>query len=708
MLGGSSRKHEQSQSSDSHLTVDLTDNVNETEADHDKTLVDNVAGAKSKRKAASPPLVFDELDALEFVVVFDRYQRRFHSLSPGQKLKSPDPYTCIEALTARYDALRRARSTTVNTPMPDGALLQPPTTIEDDDPNLPTPFDVGLDPVKQPLRSRFNMMIQRYLGPIAGFPTEDLQKGNGLDRTISGRLSLPGLVGQKSDDKSPLPPNSSIPTVPRLSWMVDLGLLSEQAIGQALSEAEITTHPDVLAHIADLVSSHLSAHVLPAFLAASTRNLSGRTTHGRLTIAIVSLILAVLFSVLLLLDPSPLYVGSHGGSSRQPGTYNARPDAFAGNSSHPGWGHVSRWWRITTAPLWGAGIGYFIAARTGVCVWLTIRGNREPGEAEEREREQIRSRISSDAGFSFADLDSDAGMGQRGDGRKPWLAPELMGLVAKVTGNRDRSSGMGLSKSDSRTGDATEMTTVSNTPTTAPRSSTWPRLLTPPMPSVSAFDTLAHAFDARQRSSSVGGTPANAGAGVSSGQYGLGMRYAGGALEPLNEHQGAPSAAVSQAPSCVPTPAATAAAIPASSDAAPWAEPPARMSHPIVPPAINDTYFSPAAALLPTPSLRKKSLPGLPISLGIVKTPSTGLAPAPAAAAPHPAMRSARVQPPSKHRMRIHRLWLGIQQRTGFAVRTEHVQDERVRRAQQRIALSALLRCTAGTLLVLIVLVAIP
>lgn len=231
----------------------------------------------------------DELDALQFLASYERYRRRFASLSRSEKNRCP---------------------------------------------RIQSNGEVGL----RTMHSRADS--SGALSNLTGDSTLPLRKD--LDRICETHLS-PSRSGKGGDGKAR--PKR------RLQWMVDLGLLSEELISTVLNLGEQTTHPSLLEPIYDIIYSHLAIHVLPNFLLNSTRNLSKTTRKGRLAIGIVSIILSVLFTVLLLLRPSPL----------------SSDDT-----------NVTRWFRLLTFPLWTAGFGYVLAARTGVCVWLTLRGNREP------------------------------------------------------------------------------------------------------------------------------------------------------------------------------------------------------------------------------------------------------------------------------------------------------------------------------------------
>lgn len=249
------------------------------------------------------PINGDELDALQFLASYERYRRKFSNLTRSEKNRCPrftkDGEIGLRSVHSRADS---------------------------------TGLDSNADDSSQslPLRRDLDRILNIYLSPSS--PSNRKSKSNNLT--------------QQSDSKKR-----------RLQWLIDLGLLSEELVSTAISRSESTTHPSILEPIYDVVYHHLSIHVLPNFLLASTRNLSKTTRKGRLAVGLSSLILAILFTILLLLRPSPL-------SSNDPKT------------------NVLRWFRILTFPLWEAGFGYCIAAKTGVCVWLTLRGNHEPEEEE--------------------------------------------------------------------------------------------------------------------------------------------------------------------------------------------------------------------------------------------------------------------------------------------------------------------------------------
>ncbi|PWN25725.1 hypothetical protein BDZ90DRAFT_228115 [Jaminaea rosea] len=177
------------------------------------------------------------------------------------------------------------------------------------------------------------------------------RSGEGSIETL--RRILVTYVGGSSDEKVATSRASSRSR--RLDWMVDLGLLSEDAVRHSLNEAERSSHPSALLPLVNAVSSYIDSHVMPDFMEAASQNLSKRTSRGRLAVGIVATALAILFSVLLAVEPSPLAGGKQ---------------------------HISRWWRVLTFPLWAMGFGYMLAAWTGVCVWLSLRGNRERREEE--------------------------------------------------------------------------------------------------------------------------------------------------------------------------------------------------------------------------------------------------------------------------------------------------------------------------------------
>ncbi|KAK0546816.1 hypothetical protein OC845_004398 [Tilletia horrida] len=318
----------------------------------------------------------DEVDALDFVAVFNRYNRRFYALSKAQRARSPNPASYALASEEDGSTLRRATTTAAASPTSEQprqlgeqgvkveVLVRQTSTVPsasqggfrpmsrlDSAATVTGRKEITLYPSSQPLREQFEDILRRFIGA--------LQDDDGRRESETGNTTLSVEEkdeAHKSTSMSKSTSRTCCPASPRLRWMVDIGLLCEQQISLALAEAEVTTHPQVLAPIADKVAAYLNAHIVPGFLSASTSNLSRTTQLGRLGVGLICLGLAILFTVLLAVNPSPF-----------------RPRDAS---------DVSRWWRLLTAPLWCAGVGYVLAAWTGVCVWLTIRGNHEPGQDE--------------------------------------------------------------------------------------------------------------------------------------------------------------------------------------------------------------------------------------------------------------------------------------------------------------------------------------
>ncbi|EPQ26794.1 uncharacterized protein PFL1_05772 [Pseudozyma flocculosa PF-1] len=384
------------------------------------------------RDRTEPRQAYDEVDALDFLVAFERYKKRFRDLPKAERMRSPDSLTCRAAV----DAYHRRRIASMEGAMSFGDGVDAPQASEhvdlvDEGQSLGIAAlrgvqvqDVGLDPASQPLRRELDRIVSRYIRASsrssqqtpASMPTRILltraqRKSHKGSSDSFGSTVVDAGVDEKG--KSAATGSPSIPA--RLQWTVDVGLVSQDHIDMALAEARLTTHPDTLAPLADAISAYLSAHVVPYFFISVAKNLSRPTSKGRLAVGLACTVIATVFTVLLLLKPSPL-------------------------SSSPG-GAVDRWWRLCLTPLWAAALGYVLAYRTGVCVWLTLRGNREPDEDEEREREEIRSRFSDDAaGFSFAEVEADAELRDDDVERKTnrWMAPELASLLR--TGRLPRRS----------------------------------------------------------------------------------------------------------------------------------------------------------------------------------------------------------------------------------------------------------------------------
>ncbi|KAJ1029258.1 hypothetical protein NDA13_002513 [Ustilago tritici] len=371
----------------------------------------------AKKKQVAPRLHYDEVDALDFLVAYERYLTKFREQSRSDRLKSPDPDTCKAAVGAYVRQKCKARVSSDLTAIDFLLQVQDEADIPEDVKrqvleNL-KPADLGLKPETQPLRVEFDRLVHRYLCsrrhcvlPSSRRNRRKRDSTSSSDTADDGADTPAGIVG-----------SSAVEKMPRLRWMVDVGLISESDLQLSLAECDFSTHPQVLGPIADAVYAYMSQHVVPFFFISVARNLSPNTKRGRLLVGVVCTVLALVFSILLIVTPSPLA-------------------PRAGN----GTGNILRWWRLVTAPVWCAGLGYILACFTGLCVWLTLRGNREPDEAEERERQGIRSRISGEdvVGFDLAKLQASA------DDRdmdielntNPWMAPEIADILTGITGQK--------------------------------------------------------------------------------------------------------------------------------------------------------------------------------------------------------------------------------------------------------------------------------
>ncbi|TKY87420.1 hypothetical protein EX895_004098 [Sporisorium graminicola] len=367
-----------------------------------------------KQKPVPRRLHHDEVDALDFLVAYERYLTKFRDQPRADRLKSPDPATCKAAVRAFVRRACKPRASSDLTALdvlrqgddsPDEISDIPPEALQEVLARL-KPTDLGLEPETQPLRVEFDRLVHRHLCSrrICILPSSSKQRKN-RDSNSSSDTAVPTQqLGSSDKDK-----------IPRLRWMVDVGLIAESDLQLCLAECDYSTHPDVLAPIADAVYAYMSQHVMPYFFISVARNLRPNTKRGRLTVGIVCTSIAIALSVLLIVEPSPLAI-------------------------HSETGKIVRWWRLITAPIWCAGLGYILAYFTGLCVWLTLRGNREPDEEEEREREEIRSRISGEevVGFDLATLqaavdqrDSEA---ERETNR--WMAPEIADILTGLTGQK--------------------------------------------------------------------------------------------------------------------------------------------------------------------------------------------------------------------------------------------------------------------------------
>lgn len=395
-----------------------------------------------KHKLNARRLHFDEVDALDFLVAYERYVTKFRDQPRAHRLQSPDPATCKAALRAyvRRQCKPRVSSDLTVAQM----LMQEAPTPDDDVDDISEqasrevlarlrPTDLGLKPDQQPLRVEFDRLVHRYL---CSRRVCILPSNRRLRRKRDSSSSSDTAAGGSESPYKQLG-SSSAERMPRLRWMVDVGLISESDLQLCLAECDFSTHPDVLAPIAEAVYAYMSQHVVPFFFISVARNLSPNTKRGRLLVGVACTTIALIFSILLIISPSPL----------------------APHANH-GTGNIPRWWRLLTAPVWCAGLGYILAYFTGLCVWLTLRGNREPDEEEEREREEIRSRISGEdvVGFDLAELQATADerdMEVEQDTNR-WMAPEIADILTGFTGQKKDKRKRQRSSSDALRLDALE------------------------------------------------------------------------------------------------------------------------------------------------------------------------------------------------------------------------------------------------------------
>lgn len=310
-----------------------------------------------------------EYSAVEFVVAFDRYSRQYRNLTAQQKQVMAGPATSAN----------------------------------------------------QGMRERFDRLVQRHVGPLPGSTISRSRSSSAATKSDKGKTITTGL--------QPISPRPR-PTC-RLQWMIDLGLLDETIVSLALSEAGLTTDPEVLLPVVNTIVTHIDTYVLPSFLESASRNLKKGTSNGRLYSGVTLTTLAILFSVLLCLDPSPL----------------------TGTT-------ISRWYRLLTFPLWAFGIGFIFAAYTGVCMWLSLRGNRDV--TGEEKAVTTPSEVESDEGAAPATA---ADNSQWLLAPEVWRMLEYVGLkkvLDKVGNGRPSTSGFAgrLQRSSSRLSMQQDMATV--------------------------------------------------------------------------------------------------------------------------------------------------------------------------------------------------------------------------------------------------------
>lgn len=221
------------------------------------------------------------------------YRAAFFSL-PVEK-QAPHPFAVLErlALASKAAELQLKLATKPQPPLPtsppEPAPPQPAVTTQHT--VSITHTDPQLDPDYQPLRQQMQNIIDLYLQPHSLSPITSL--------------------------------------------------VSSSKLSQALSEAKLTTHPSALDRVASNVHSYLNTSVLPRFLDHAVSNLSATTSRGRMLIACVAFVAAIVLEVFMIMY------------------------------------RTNRAARLLALPLWILAIGYAIGSRTGLCFWLAWRGTRE-------------------------------------------------------------------------------------------------------------------------------------------------------------------------------------------------------------------------------------------------------------------------------------------------------------------------------------------
>ncbi|KAG8971137.1 hypothetical protein FRB90_010585, partial [Tulasnella sp. 427] len=254
------------------------------------------------------------------------YKASFFALHPSQQ--APDPCTVIEQLTTvgidarppvppkdpqyvevsspvRFTHPRGPSSDAPLPALPGRAVLPDDIKVHARKRSKPCDLDslplLVIDPTVQPLRSELQTIVDSYLSGI---------------------------------------PSALLMTI-----------VPSDVISLALSETELTTHPSTLLPVANALAAHFTERVLPHFFRDAVINLSRTTSHGRLLMAILVLVVALGLSA----------------------TFIVLRGVFP------------RWSRLALAPLYLASIGYAIGSRTGLCFWLAWRGTREAKAYEEEE-----------------------------------------------------------------------------------------------------------------------------------------------------------------------------------------------------------------------------------------------------------------------------------------------------------------------------------
>ncbi|KAG8873053.1 hypothetical protein FRB97_007056 [Tulasnella sp. 331] len=299
--------------------------------------------------------------ALDFLLVLDLYKSAFFSLAPAER--APRPATVLEHFSLlQFGNPRHGEEGEART--------APPVPSKDTPPASPMVFD--LRHTRHALTPPPAAAI-RYRR-IKEASTHDLSSSifyhNREEPSRYSPVYAPSESTSTLTSIAPVPSNLLDPALQpfraELQSIIDnhlsgdashllMTIVPPNIVMDALSETELTTHPETLEPLANLLTQHLDERVLPDFLNQAVINLSTTTKIYRVIVACLSWGIVVMLTVISMVFPHRFPRGA----------------------------------RLLVLPFVLIGIGYLIGSQKGVCFVLVWRGVREPKwyQAEARDPE---------------------------------------------------------------------------------------------------------------------------------------------------------------------------------------------------------------------------------------------------------------------------------------------------------------------------------
>ncbi|KAG8993226.1 hypothetical protein FRB94_006739 [Tulasnella sp. JGI-2019a] len=300
-----------------------------------KAFLGGVGGSGDERRR--------DIAALDFLLVLEMYKSAFFNLAPAER--APRPSTVME----HFSLLQFGAPQTVEDPLMSG----PPVPPKDEPPASPMVFDLRHSrhrlTLPPPVAARFKRVRE------SPFLASSIFYHNREERPRYSPVHSPSVSTPTS---SPVPSNLLDPALQpfrsELQVIIDNHLsgttsrllttiVPPNVIMDALSETELTTHPETLEPLANLLIQYLDEKVLPEFLDQAVVNLSTTTKIGRVIIAWLCWSLVITLTALSMAFP-------HG---------------------------FPRAARLIIIPFVIIGIGYMLGSQKGVCFVLAWRGVRE-------------------------------------------------------------------------------------------------------------------------------------------------------------------------------------------------------------------------------------------------------------------------------------------------------------------------------------------